>query len=297
MAHGMHQIPVNLLSVSLLLKSGCIVHLEENQCYLQLGKGGSQIAIRCNNGMFEIDALPKSLESGVFSRTHDSSQPSCTVHGTSLVTFGNLTLWHRRIGHLSRSRLLQIHKNNVVDGFKLKGHNPVDLPCNTCSQAKIQRSAVSHERKYSDPATYFGHTVSSDVKSISVETFKGCKYVVNFVDHYTLFGMVYFVNSKADIYKAFELYLRDMKSLGVTVRNIQTDRGSEYFAQEGDIIEDRDRNLHKFGKVCLAQEPIVRHLVQPVELKEKVAENSFRYLFRAVNAMLWEARLSPAFLG
>jgi len=179
----------------------------------------------------------------------------------------------------------------------LKGHNPVDLPCNTCSQAKIQRSAVSHERKYSDPATYFGHTVSSDVKSISVETFKGCKYVVNFVDHYTLFGMVYFVNSKADIYKAFELYLRDMKSLGVTVRNIQTDRGSEYFAQEGDIIEDRDRNLHKFGRVCLAQEPIVRHLVQPVELKEKVAENSFRYLFRAVNAMLWEARLSPAFLG
>ena len=30
-------------------------------------------------------------------------------------------------------------------------------------------------------------------------------------------------------------------------------------------------------------------------MKEKVAENSFRYLFRAVNAMLWEARLSPAF--
>ena len=297
-AHGMNQIPVNLLSVSLLLKSGCIVHLEDGQCYLQLWKGGPQLAIRSNNGMFEIDALPKLLQSSMLSRTpHASGHPSCTVHGTSFVTFGNLTLWHRRIGHLSRSRLLQIHKNNVVDRFKLKGHNPVDLPCNTCSQAKIQRSAVSHERKYSDPATYFGHTVSSDVKSISVETFKGCKYVVNFVDHYTLFGMVYFVNSKADIYKAFELYLRDMKSLGVTVRNIQTDRGSEYFAQEGDIIEDRDRNLHKFGKVCLAQEPIVRHLVQPVELKEKVAENSFRYLFRAVNAMLWEARLSPAFWG
>jgi len=107
--------------------------------------------------------------------------------------------------------------------------------------------------------------------------------------------MVYFVNSKADIYKAFELYLRDMKSLGVTVRNIQTDRGSEYFSQEGDIIEDRDCNLHKFGKVCLCSRSHIRHLVQPVELKEKVAENSFRYLFRAVNSMLWEARLSPAF--
>ena len=43
-----------------------------------------------------------------------------------------------------------------------------------------------------------------------------------------------------------------MRALGVIVRNIQTDRGSEYFSQEeGDLIEDRDRNLHKFGEVCL----------------------------------------------
>ena len=40
----------------------------------------------------------------------------------------------------------------------------------------------------------------------------------------------------------------------------------------------------------IAQDPIVRHVVQPVEMKEKVAENSFRYLFRAVNSMLWEAQ-------
>jgi len=32
-AHGMEQVPVNLLSVSLLLRSGCIVHLGENHCY------------------------------------------------------------------------------------------------------------------------------------------------------------------------------------------------------------------------------------------------------------------------
>ena len=35
LTHGMAQIPVNLLSVSLLLRSGCIVHLEEDHCYLQ----------------------------------------------------------------------------------------------------------------------------------------------------------------------------------------------------------------------------------------------------------------------
>ena len=115
------------------------------------------------------------------------------------------------------------------------------------------------------------------------------------IDYYSLLGLVYFVRSKADIYGTLKRYLADMKSFGVTVKIIQTDRGSEYFSQEGDLIEDRDRILHNFGKVCLAQDPIVRHIVQPVEMKEKVAENSFRYLFRAVNSMLWEARLCPAF--
>jgi len=61
LAHGMSKVPVNLLSVSLLLKSGCIVHLEVGYCYLQLHKDGSHIAIRCNNGMFEIDALPENV--------------------------------------------------------------------------------------------------------------------------------------------------------------------------------------------------------------------------------------------
>ena len=292
LAHGMSSVPVNLLSVSLLMKSGCIVHLEEGHCYLQLHKDGSQIAIRCNNGMFEIDALPDMFDSNT---EPCSSMQSYSVEGTSFTAFGNLTTWHRRLGHLSRNRLLNIHKSNAVDGFKLKGHNPVDVPCDTCAQSKIQRSAVPHERKFRDPATYIGHTVSSDVKSLSATTFCGSKYVVNFVDHYSLLGLVYFVRSKADIYGVLEKYLADMKSFGVIVKTLQTDRGSEYFSQEGDLIEDRDRNLHNFGKVCLAQDPIVRHVVQPVEMKEKVAENSFRYLFRAVNSMLWEARLCPAF--
>ena len=280
-AHGMEQVPVNLLSVSLLLRSGCIVHLEENHCYLQLHKDGPQIDIRCNNGMFEFDALPGFVEGN-----SPSSQCSCSVNGTSLAAFANLTTWHRRLAHISKERLVQIHKNNSVDGFKLKGQNSVNAKCDTCSQAKIMRNAVPSERKFSDPANHIGHTVSSDVKKVPFATFRGMKYAVTYVDHYSLLGMVFYVRSKADIYKTLDRYLREMRALGVIVKNIQTDRGSEYFSQEGDSMEDRDRNLHKFGEVCLAQNPKVRHIIQPVEMKEKVAENSFRYLFRAVNAML-----------
>ena len=93
------------------------------------------------------------------------------------------------------------------------------------------------------------------------------QYTVTFVDHITLLGMFFYVRSKAEIYNTLDRYLREMKALGVTIKNIQTDRGSEYFSQERDLIEERDRNLHKFGEVCLAQNPfpgpadIVRRLL------------------------------------
>ena len=78
------------------------------------------------------------------------------------------------------------------------------------------------------------------MKSVPFTTFRGMRYAVTYVDHFTLFGMVFFVRSKAEIYTTLDRYLSEMKALGVTVKNIQTDRGSEYFFQEGDLIEDRD---------------------------------------------------------
>lgn len=45
-------------------------------------------------------------------------------------------------------------------------------------------------------------------------------------------------NESAKVIKEF---LREMHRLGVKVRTVQSDRGSEYFSQEGDTHQDRDR--------------------------------------------------------
>ena len=85
-----------------------------------------------------------------------------------------------------------------------------------------------------------------------------------------------------------------MARLGVhRILNIQSDRGSEYFEQEGSSQYNAGRRLHAFSQHCEANG--IRHIVLPVEMKEKLAEVFFRDHFRAVDCMLWEARLSPAF--
>jgi hypothetical protein len=83
----------------------------------------------------------------------------------------------------------------------------------------------------------------------------------------------------------------EMKRLGVTVRNIQSGRGSEYFNQEGSPPEERARVISQFGQIFA--EFNIRHVVKPVEQKEKRAEVFFRDHFKAADAMLLEARLSP----
>jgi len=287
-AHGMQSCPLNLLSVSLLLKKGCVIHFEGDACYFQLAKGGERLPFRVRDGLFELDARRSD------SKSHTSF--SCASAGRSFgAVSGDLTLWHRRVRHMSRQKLLSISKGNAVEGFMMKGKHSLSCACDTCSMAKIRRQPVPHHSRFSDPATTVGHTVSVDTKSLPYPSIRGYRYVICYVDHKSRYGRCYFMRSKSEAPDTLRSYLADMGHLGVTVRHIQSDRGSEFFAQEGDTLADRDRRIHEFGSVCAAQTPVVKHVLRPVEMKENLAENWFREHFRAANSMLWEARLSPVF--
>ena len=288
LAHGMRSCPLNLLSVSLLLKQGCVIHFEDDACYFQLANGGERLPFRVKDGLFELDARR--------SETDSSSSFSCSSAGSSFGAIsGDLTLWHRRVRHMSRQKLLQISKGEAVEGFMMKGKHSLKCACDTCSMAKIRRQPVPHQSRFSDPASSVGHTVSVDTKSLPYPSIRGYRYVICYVDHFSRFGLCYFMRSKSEVPDTLRSYLSDMRHLGVTVRNIQSDRGSEFFSQEGDTLADRDRRIHQFGSICAAQSPAIKHFLRPVELKENLAENWFREHFRAANSMLWEARLSPVF--
>ena len=243
---------------------------------------------RVKDGLFELDARR--------SETDSSSSFSCSSAGSSFGAIsGDLTLWHRRVRHMSRQKLLQISKGEAVEGFMMKGKHSLKCACDTCSMAKIRRQPVPHQSRFSDPASSVGHTVSVDTKSLTYPSIRGYRYVICYVDHFSRFGLCYFMRSKSEVPDTLRSYLSDMRHLGVTVRNIQSDRGSEFFSQEGDTLADRDRRIHQFGSICAAQSPAIKHFLRPVELKENLAENWFREHFRAANSMLWEARLSPVF--
>ena len=288
-AHALNSLPVNLLSVSRLMQQGAIVHFEEGNSYFQPFARGSKVPLEHRNGLFELD-LTAVMQPG-------TPDPATTysLHGICYGAHADAKLWHRRVRHTSMETLKRVREHHLVEGFSLHGKIPSSCPCDVCRQAKIRRRANVRESPYHEAATYVGHTVSTDVKSLPYASIRGYKYVIVYVDHYSNLSVCYFMRHKNETASTLQKYLREMQRLGVTVRTIQSDRGSEYFAQEGSTHQDRDRRQAEFTRICQEAPHLVHHVVTAVEMKEKRAEVSFRIHFEAADCMLWEARLSPVF--
>jgi len=86
---------------------------------------------------------------------------------------------------------------------------------------------------------------------------------------------------KSEVTKCFERYCKELAHYGYRVMHLHSDRGSEYFSQEGELMADKDRSLGQLDVFCASQSPIIRHTVTPVGSKEKIAEIWFRDMFEA----------------
>ena len=219
---------------------------------------------------------------------------SCAMYGRSFLA-GDLDLWHRRMRHVPKEQLKRINTLGLVDGFNLSGNANAHCGCDTCAQAKIKRDRNERQRHIPEKCQFIGQYVSSDIKSLPYVSFEGYKYTICFVDHYSRLGICYMMRTKDEAVEKFKLFQSELAFYGFRVHFLCSDRGSEYFSQEGELLADRDRSLSALDKYCAAQSPNIKHQVTPVGAKEKIAEAWFKDHFDAADAMLFEARLSPAF--
>jgi hypothetical protein len=289
MAHSMRECPVNLLSISLLIAQGSTVHFEDGNCWFQPRADSPRIPFRQHNGLFTLLA-----EDG--SELFASQAPpvhAFSVHGVVYGAQGDIALWHKRMRHIPTDKLLRIYKHDLVQGFNISGRLTSACVCDSCRQANIRHAPIHSQLQYADPATYFGHTISTDLKEVPFLSFLGYRYVICFVDHFSRMGFCYFLRSKTEVTPKLRQFVNELARRDIQIRNLQSDRGSEYFSQEGTSKFEQGRNLHEFSRYCELQG--INHVLYPIGNKAKLAERWFLEHFTAADVMLWEGRLSPAF--
>jgi len=168
--------------------------------------------------------------------------------------------------------------------------------CDVCNQAKARKKGQKSRRDNPEPDLKQGRVFSCDVKVVSCKSFHGHKYVLCFVEHVDgLPGIVFHYNMrhKSEGATKLQVFIDDCKRLGIKIARIQSDRGSEFFEQEGIGKHFDLRDLHKFGIIC--ENHGIRHTVTSVGDHDNYAERWIKEHFKTVDVYLWNGRLAPQF--
>ncbi|CAL1681040.1 unnamed protein product [Lasius platythorax] len=164
-------------------------------------------------------------ENGVFRMFFKTSEVNCAVNEVNLST-ASLRVWHERLGHVNNNTVRDMVNKGVVKGMKLR--NAQDFFCQACQMGKLHRSSFdsTEEKKKRLP----GDFIHSDVCGpMSVESIRGAKFFLTFIDDASGYRQVYFLRHKSDAVEYFKQYeCLVHNQFGRKMKVLRTDNGTEY---------------------------------------------------------------------
>jgi hypothetical protein len=141
----------------------------------------------------------------------------------------NLELWHYRFGHLGMHNVNKLMNDDMVEGMDSVNDGGKDSVCEGCVMGK------QHRTKYpKGVATEPFELVHSDVCGpMSVNSIGGSRYFVTFIDDYSRYTHVYFIQRKDQVLEKFKEFVTLARNLtGKQVKTLRTDNGGEYCSKE-----------------------------------------------------------------
>jgi len=104
----------------------------------------------------ESERLTSGMSRGSNNSYDNYLSHSCSIKGHSFLS-GDLELWHRRMRHVSKTKLKQIWSQNIVDGFHLVGNKNENRNCEVLRSNKNSSSTFGARGSVSEsPNVYWG---------------------------------------------------------------------------------------------------------------------------------------------
>lgn len=144
-----------------------------------------------------------------------------------------LDMLHRRLGHIAPAAAQKLVRDGLVSGLKLEGDGGVDFLCESCAYGKMTRRPIAKVRE-GEGAKEFGEEVHSDVWGPArVETKKGRRYYVTFIDDHSRWTHINFLTHKSDVFQAYKDFDAMCETqFNTRVKTLHSDRGGEYLSTE-----------------------------------------------------------------
>ena len=214
----------------------------------------------------------------------------------------DINLWHNRF-HISPKRIKAIYDLGAVEGLSYNNlpEHGKKCTCETCRIARAARKSVPKVRHYDMAADKPFHTVATDVKVVNTTSLSGFNYSMHFVDEFSRYSHMYFMQSKdkKESRRVLEEFLSDVRRLGWRVGRIRSDLGSEY-VNNTSTSKRSDKSKFElmqseFEKICLREDITFTQAPKDGSKINGIVERFHRTVGEMANAFLYHGRMSPIF--
>ena len=183
------------------------------------------------------------------------------------------------LGHINPNRIHGLVKSGILNSLAFE---PIPM-CESYLEGKMTKRPFKAKGYRATKSLELVHTDVCGPMSIQVRG--GYEYFVTFTDDYSRYGFFYLMFQKSETFDKFREYKAEAeKHLGIHIKQLQSDQGSEY--------------LYGEFKFYLTQEGIVSQLSAPRTPQQNgVAERRNRTLLDMVRSMLSYSSLPISFWG
>ena len=124
----------------------------------------------------------------------------------SSTSLDKASLWHCRLGHVSKKRIGQLQKDGVLESFDLKS----DDSCESCLLGKMTKSPFTGTCARGEGLLDLIHT---DVCGpFRTATRDANRFYVTFTDDFSRYGYVYLIKHKSETFEKFKEFKKEVEN-------------------------------------------------------------------------------------
>ncbi|KAL4554216.1 hypothetical protein LXL04_037399 [Taraxacum kok-saghyz] len=258
----------NLISVSKLAKEGFTLTFRYNDVIIN---SGSQIVGHgCLDGnLYRLRLDDKFMESLISFNVDENLSKRKREGETSS------KLWHQRLGHISRERMLRLVKDEVLPNLNFSDFEN----CVKCMKGKMTKG----NKKGSTRSSGLLELIHTDISGPYPVGISGHKSFITFIDDHSRYMYLYLINEKSESLEMFKAFKAEVENqLDRKIKVVRSDRGGEYYGRHTDIGQAPG----PFFEFCKDNGIVNQYTMPGTPQQNGVAERRNRTLMDMVRSML-----------
>ena len=225
---------------------------------------------------------------GTVASYHETLQLSTRGVKRKLTNENSSSLWHKRLGHISKRRIERLVSDGILDSLDFTDFE-ICINCIKGKQTNTRRFGANR-------ATNVLELIHTDIcGSFPTVSWNGQQYFITFIDDFLGYGYLYLIHEKSqslEVFKSFKVEVENQ--LNKRIKNIRSDRGGEYYGRYDGLGEQCPGPFSKFLEEC---DIVPQYTMLGSPSMNGVAERRNKMLKDKVRSMISHSNLPKSLWG